>query len=131
MVRETLDRDAILKLYRDADVSIQVSSHEGLGLGFYESIAQGTPVVSLDVAPHNEAVVHQVTGWLLPATPRPLPDNDDGIVTAASFDVDQLASVLSELSRDEVEKCTIATNRALGARFDEIKFLMRLIEAIP
>ncbi|MBP7652742.1 glycosyltransferase, partial [Candidatus Dependentiae bacterium] len=38
----------IINLYYDSHISIQVSKHEGLGLGFYEALATGTPVISLN-----------------------------------------------------------------------------------
>src|SRR5262249_2121287 len=40
----SLPHSEILAAYRSSDVSIQVASHEGLGLGFYESLAMGTPM---------------------------------------------------------------------------------------
>jgi glycosyltransferase involved in cell wall biosynthesis len=90
LIDRILSHAEILKLYECCDVSIQVSSHEGLGLGFYESISRGTPVISLDVPPHNEVVLRGKTGWLLKTTDQALPDNDDGIVKAAKFRIKDL-----------------------------------------
>lgn len=55
----------IIKLYNENHVSIQISKHEGLGLGFYESCYLNTPVLSLDVPPHNEIIHNEKNGWLV------------------------------------------------------------------
>lgn len=121
----------ILQNYADYDVSIQVSSHEGLGLGFYESIAQGTPIISLDVAPHNEVVQHGLTGWLLPARYVPLPDNPDGIVQAAHFEPALLARLILRLTRAEITRVTASTFDTFSARFTETDLALRLIAGVP
>ena len=85
VITQPLSHAEILNLYAQHHVSIQVGSHEGLGLGFYESLSCGTPVISLDCAPHNEIIINDKTGWLLPIQEIPLPDNDEGLVKAAGF----------------------------------------------
>jgi len=56
----------ILNLYNENHISLQFSKHEGLGLGFYESCFMGTPVITLDAPPHNEVIVEQKNGWIVP-----------------------------------------------------------------
>src|SRR5271165_6963460 len=131
VINETLSHDAILDLYEQSDVSIQVSSHEGLGLGFYESISRGTPVISLNVSPHNEVVLHGETGWLLNAMTQPVPDNNAALVTAAKFDVGDLAEFVTRFSRDDLEHMIETTCREFSDRFDELPFLIRLLGAMP
>ncbi len=41
-------------LYRDADVAIQLSRYEGIGLAFLEAMACGLPVVTVKAPPMNE-----------------------------------------------------------------------------
>jgi glycosyltransferase involved in cell wall biosynthesis len=131
IIDRMLSHEDILDLYEQSDVSIQVSSHEGLGLGFYESISRGTPIISLDVPPHNEVVEHGRSGWLLKARSCRLPDNDDALVTAAKFDVADLTEILAKLSRDEIEGAIASTCQMFSQRFDELPFLMRLVGAMP
>ncbi len=57
----------ILNMYNQNHISIQISKHEGLGLGFFESCFMGTPVITLNAPPHNEIIHHKKNGWLLPA----------------------------------------------------------------
>ncbi|BAQ50173.1 MULTISPECIES: glycosyltransferase family 4 protein [Methylobacterium] len=131
VINKTLRHEEIIDLYRKSDVSIQVSSHEGLGLGFYESIATATPVISLDVPPHNEPVVDGVTGWLLPAKFHRLPDNDDGVVEAAQFDPADLMNLILSLNIDDVAERINTTHKAHAARYSETSFATRLISAMP
>jgi glycosyltransferase involved in cell wall biosynthesis len=130
-IDQPLNHAQILDLYEQCDASIQVSSHEGLGLGFYESISRGTPVISLDVPPHNEVILDGETGWLLSARSKPVPDNDDALVSAASFDVEELACLLTELSRNDIGRVIESTCRLFSERFDELPFLVRVLSAMP
>jgi len=74
-------------LYAWSDVVVQVSKHEGLGLGFYEAQEHGKPIVTLDVSPHNEIVSDRV-GWVLqPDALMRNVDNDSACVPAAHLGV--------------------------------------------
>ena len=65
---EHLSYTEILNLYNNNHISIQISKHEGLGLGFYESCYMNTPVITLNASPHNEIIHHNKNGWLLDCT---------------------------------------------------------------
>jgi glycosyltransferase involved in cell wall biosynthesis len=129
IVQKTLTHSEILELYKGADVSIQVSSHEGLGLGFYESISVATPVITLDVAPYNEVVLPGRCGWHLTATPTSLPDNDDAVSFGASFDARALSDLLVRLTKHDVIEMTRTTALAHRELFDELAFLTRFVPA--
>ena len=131
LIDRILSHAEILKLYECCDVSIQVSSHEGLGLGFYELISRGTPVISLDVPPHNEVVLRGKTGWLLKTTDQALPDNDDGIVKAAKFRIKDLTHLLKTLSRADIEPMIVSTCKTFSEQFNELALFTRLLEAMP
>ena len=131
VIDRSLGRDEIADLYEAHDVSIQVSSHEGLGLGFYESIARGTPVLSLDAAPHNEIVLEGETGWLIPATAMAMPDNDRSIVSAWRFDTAALAERIVALDREQVDQVTAASVQVFQTRFDEVALLTRFLQVLP
>lgn len=130
VVQDTLSHEDITKLYRNSDVSIQVSSHEGLGLGFFESISAGTPVITLDVAPHNEIVVPGRCGWHVPAVPRQLEDNDDPVSFAAAFEVDELTNLLIRLGSKDIADMVGQTAEAHRDTFDELNFLIRFVPAL-
>jgi len=65
LINQHLSYTEILDLYNENHISIQLSKHEGLGLGFYESCYMNTPVITLDAPPHNEIIHHNKNGWLL------------------------------------------------------------------
>jgi glycosyltransferase involved in cell wall biosynthesis len=130
VVSETVEHDRILRLYEESDVSIQVSTHEGLGLGFYESISRGVPVISIDAPPHNEAVLNNQTGWLLPSFRIPLPDNDDGLVTAWDFDLSSLRDLLLSLSKEQVCEVLPGLQKIYNSRHTTVRFAERLAFAL-
>lgn len=130
VVQDTLSHQDIIMLYRNSDVSIQVSSHEGLGLGFFESISAGTPVITLDVAPHNEIIIPGKCGWHVPAMPRQLEDNDDAVSFAATFEVDELANLLAGLDSKDIADMVGRTAETHRDMFDELHFLARFVPAL-
>lgn len=97
LISKSLSHQEILYLYSTHDVSIQVSSHEGLGLGFYESLACQTPVISLDQAPHNEVIVDGKSGWLLESKKIELKDNNQAMVSGGEFEHQSLVHLLLKL----------------------------------
>ncbi len=119
----------ILKLYSHHHISIQVSSHEGLGIGFYESIAHGVPVISLDTPPHNEIIVNNISGWLLPCTYEPLPDNKDPVIDNALFKIENLTELIIKISKniDEISKLSESSRKFYEDNFNNTKFSERLI----
>lgn len=131
IVDKSLSRNEIHQLYEQHDASIQVSSHEGLGLGFYESICHSTPVLSLDAKPHNEIVLEGKTGWLIPSSPTPIPDNSEAIVEAWRFDTADLTSRIVLLERDEIDRAIVTTGQTFKSQFDEFALLGRFIETLP
>ncbi len=53
-------------LYRELDVVLCTSWHEGTPLAILEAMASGLPVVATDVGGNPELVLSGVTGWLTP-----------------------------------------------------------------
>lgn len=83
-----------MALYENVDVVIQVSKHEGLGIGFYEALAHGKPVVTLDVPPHCELIIPEVNGWRIPAEIKPSVENVDSPIGSAYFAPEVLANCI-------------------------------------
>eukprot|EP01037_Dinobryon_pediforme_P002595 gene2596-2635_t len=117
----------ILTLYAESDVSVQVSSHEGLGLGFYESLSTITPVITLDVPPHNEAVKAGVSGWFVRSHAVTLSDNDDAVVQGAVVDEDDLMRVFAGLDKAAISQMFRTTAGLHADCFTETGLLERLV----
>lgn len=96
----------ILNLYYNSHVSIQVSKHEGLGLGFYEAIYTGTPVITLDTPPHNEIIKNDINGWIIDCYYKMMTDNKDPIFQSAYFDSQLLCNKILEIveNKEKIKK---------------------------
>jgi glycosyltransferase involved in cell wall biosynthesis len=68
------------EFYQAADVCIQASLEEGLGISPLEALACGIPVIASSVGGLNETIVDGVTGWTVPP-------NDDSKLAEALMEV--------------------------------------------
>lgn len=87
----------ILNLYNEYHISIQMSKHEGLGLGFYEAIYTCTPVITLNTPPHNEIIKEDINGWIVDCYYKPMVDNKDPIFDSAYFEPELLCKKIIEI----------------------------------
>ncbi len=126
IISKVLTRNEIQDLYQKSDISIQVASHEGIGLGFYESIAAGVPVIALDAQPNNEVVLDGSTGWLIPCIQIPLPDNPQGIVCASKFDLRSLVDVLTKIEKSDLETLNAKLVKVHADNFSRLSFQINL-----
>lgn len=112
----------ILSLYSKSDISIQLSKHEGLGLGFHESCYTGTPVLTLDAPPHNEIISHGRNGWLLDCTIKvdEIPENPYTIIAQTQIDkellIEQIKSIL--LDRNDINHVISQTKKYYDNKFN-------------
>jgi glycosyltransferase involved in cell wall biosynthesis len=91
----------IIDLYYKTHISIQVSKHEGLGLGFYEAIYTGTPVITLNTQPHNEIIQNDKNGWIIDCYYKKMTDNKDPIFDSAYFNPKILCEKIIEIMGDK------------------------------
>ena len=54
----------ILETYINNDIFIHLGTQEGLGLGFYESLYCGTPILTIDWIPNTELIQNNKNGWI-------------------------------------------------------------------
>ena len=87
---KNLSYKEISNLYKNNDIFIHMGCHEGLGLGLYESISVGTPVITIDNCPNNEIIVEPINGWNVNYKCERLTDNDQGITRKSVFDENDL-----------------------------------------
>jgi glycosyltransferase involved in cell wall biosynthesis len=97
IIETHLNYSDIINKYYESDVSIQVSKHEGLGLGFYEGLATGTPILTLNTPPHNEIIVNDVNGWIIDCYYKKMTDNKDPIFDSAYFEPKDLADCIIDI----------------------------------
>jgi len=59
-------RENIQRLYNAADALVMSSKYEGLSVALLEAASAGLPCVVTDVGGNGEAVLHEVTGYVVP-----------------------------------------------------------------
>ncbi len=123
-------RDLIVNAYKKAHVSIQVPSHEGLGLGFYESLSSYTPVITLKHEPHNKIVLNNLTGWTIDAEEEPMKDNENGLVNSSNFKNEDLAKLIIEIEIRSIEEAINNINSYYFNDFSESQLTYRLSRAL-
>jgi glycosyltransferase involved in cell wall biosynthesis len=120
----------ILRLYATHDVVVLVSKHEGLGLGFFEAISRGKPVITLNAPPHHEIIVEGKNGWLIPSTYESMQDNNQGLFGSAVFKPGVLAQTIDSLTWEMVQKMSHTTHEDYLLRFDANAFQNRFMTAL-
>lgn len=98
MITRNLSSDEIDTLYASHDVVIVLSCQEGLGLSIIEALERGKPVITTDVAPHNEYIQHGVNGWLIKGKKVPLMDNPEPLFSGCLFDTRTLVNTLGMIN---------------------------------
>jgi glycosyltransferase involved in cell wall biosynthesis len=89
----SLSYEEIGRLYRTHHIVIHMGSHEGLGLGYYEAIASGIPIIGMDCPPCNEIVKW---GWLVPCQYQEMIDNPNGLVRKGVIDTSDLTKTIKQ-----------------------------------
>jgi len=102
IIEGNLSSEIINELYKEHHISIQVSKHEGLGLGFYESINLGTPVITLNTPPHNEIIKDNINGWLIKCHYKEMTDNKFALYSSAYFDINDLCEKIIKVSDEKI-----------------------------
>jgi glycosyltransferase involved in cell wall biosynthesis len=132
LIQTHLSYDDIINLYHEHHVSIQVSKHEGLGLGFYEALLTQTPIITLDTPPHNEIVIEGINGWVIPCYYKTMTDNTDSLIKSAYFDPVNLANKIIYISKNRLIIQQIYSKLLMDydKRLSGDKFCKKIIKAL-
>lgn len=125
-----LTYEQIINLYYTHHVSIQVSKHEGLGLGFYEAVASGTPVITLKTPPHDEIIKDGVNGWLVDCDYQEMTDNPNSFIRSAFFDPSVFAEKILEISIRSLVKMIESLRSDYDNRLSVHAFTKKFISAL-
>jgi len=102
IIRGELSESEIQDLYLKCHYVIQVPTHEGLGLDFYEAIKYCKPVVTLDAPPNNE-LINISNGWLLKCNSIANIDNAYGITKSYMFKTHDLAQLIEQITLNQAK----------------------------
>lgn len=131
IINQHLSYSEINELYMEADVFIQVSKKEGLGLGFFEALSYGIPILTLDTAPHNEIVRDGINGWTCLCRHEPMQDNPEALLEDAIVDVDLLSEKMGEIiNMYDMNNMRRSTQQDYKKRFSIKTFRHRLVKSI-
>jgi glycosyltransferase involved in cell wall biosynthesis len=96
-----LSYQEIISKYIDNDIFIHMGSHEGLGLGFYESLYCGTPILTMDWIPNNELIFDYINGWLIECNSSNIYDNNNSIINQGVISDNNLLNKIIEILNDD------------------------------
>ena len=131
IIKDILSNSDITNIYKTHHVNIQCSSQEGLGIGFYESLAFGIPCISLNTPPHNEIIINNICGILLnDIKKKPLKDNNNGLINRVSFHIPELSNLFLNLSFDKINALTISCINYYNSHFNYNNFSHTFINSI-
>jgi len=122
VVEGEVSYEAVLDLYRGADVVVQPSRVEGFGLPLLECLTLGVPLVTTDAPPMNELVADGVNGRLVPARE----EGRHRHVPLMEVDRDALADVLEELTDPAaIDALKRGTHEGLAERWERFAIGIR------
>ena len=130
IINQHLSYKEVNQLYSEADVFIQVSKKEGLGLGFFESLSCGTPILTLDTAPHNELVRDGINGWVCICKHEKMDDNPEALLEDAIVNIDLLSEKMIEVINSDMINIQHTTQQDYKQRFSIKTFRQRMIKAL-
>lgn len=111
---EDMPHDAYHEFFSSCQVCLAPARWEGLGVHLYESLAYGMPVISNDIPPINEVIVHGKSGLLVKSHRT---GSRPGGVPIFDPDVDHLAQCIEELSDPRRLAAMVATTEEEARRF--------------
>jgi glycosyltransferase involved in cell wall biosynthesis len=81
---------SIIDKYNENDIFIHLGSHEGLGLGFYEALYTGTPILTINWTPNNEIIFNNINGWIIDCDYSNVNDNSNSLIYMGILDQSKL-----------------------------------------
>ena len=90
----------IINKYIENDIFIHMGSHEGLGLGFYESLYSGTPILTMNWIPNNEIIINNVNGWIINCDYTNVNDNNYCLINMGIININDIYDKIIEIIND-------------------------------
>jgi len=100
----------ILKNISDNDIFIHLGGQEGLGLGFYEALYMGLPILTLDWTPNNELVKNNINGWLIKCDIDNIYENQQALIYKGILIENFFINKLNEIINNKENTINIINN---------------------
>ena len=111
----------IVEYYHLNDIFIHMGSHEGLGLGFFESLYCGTPIITMDWTPNNEIIKNNQNGWIINCDFSQIYDNDNSLIFKGSITEENIKKKIIEILNDQTNTLNIINNTIINKNDLRIK----------
>ena len=79
------------------DIFIHCGGQEGLGIGFYEALYLGIPIITLNWTPNNEIIKNNINGWLINCDYGKIYENTECIINRGIINKNLLKDKLSNI----------------------------------
>ena len=99
------------------DIFIHCGGQEGLGLGFYEALYLGLPILTLDWTPNNEIVRNNYNGWLMATKIDRIYENQESLINRAIIDKDIFLDRIKSIIINVDKSVTIINNTINNRNF--------------
>lgn len=106
----SLSYKSIVSIYTENDIFIHMGSHEGLGLGFYESLYCGTPIITMNWIPNNEIIKDKINGWIIDCNFGEIHDNNNSLLNKGIINEKNLKEKIIEILNSCDETLKIMNN---------------------
>ena len=100
----------VIDKYFENNIFIHMGSHEGLGIGFYESIYCGTPILTMDWIPNSEIIIDNKNGWLTNCSYSDIYDNDNSLLNKGIINEKNLKKKITEIIENKGNTINIINN---------------------
>ena len=99
-----------LKNISECDIFIHLGGQEGLGLGFYEALYLGLPVLTINWTPNNEIVKNNINGWLMNCNYDNVYENQECLIYRGMVIEEELEKKVINICNDIDETKKIINN---------------------
>ena len=80
------------------DIFIHCGGQKGLGLGFYEALYLGLPIVTLDWTPNNELIRENYNGWLVSTNIDKVYENTECLINRGLINKDAFKNKIIDIT---------------------------------
>ena len=102
------------------DIFIHCGGQEGLGLGFYEALYLGLPIITLNWTPNNEIVKDNYNGWLIDVNIDKVYENTECLINRGLINKSIFINKINEITNN-IDNTTNIINNTINNRFNFIK----------
>ena len=110
-----------LKNISQNDIFIHLGGQEGLGLGFYEALYLGLPILTLNWTPNNEIIQDDKNGWLVKCKYGTVHENPECLIQRGIVDQTYLKDKIIKIIENRENTINIIKNTISNSHYYQSK----------